>query len=161
MPYSASLIAAVFVAKSIKEEKYLTQMKLQKMVYFAHGYHLAKYAQPLIEEPIQAWKFGPVIPQIYYDYKLYGSDLIMNTNYLSIPYELEEKEFESLSASAKDAIEYTWAVTKNISAAKLSSWTHEPASPWAQVYNENDRETVIKDDIIKQYFAGILAPNAA
>ena len=160
MPYSASLIATAFVARSIKEEKYLTQMKLQKMVYFAHGYHLAKYGTPLIDEQVQAWKFGPVIPKIYADYKLYGSDLIIDTQYLSVPYKLMEKELSSLSATAKDAIEYTWETTKNLSTAKLSGWTHEPGSPWAQVYNEHDRETVINNDIIQQYFTHFLAPAA-
>ena len=157
MPYSASLIAAAFVDRSLKERNYLTQMKLQKMVYFAHGYHLAKFGTPLLEDAVQAWKFGPVIPQIYSDYKLYASDLIKDTRYISIPYKQLEKEFSSLSASAQDAINYTWEVTKYLSAAKLSNWTHETNSPWAKVYNPNDRETVISNDLIKQYFTTFLA----
>ncbi len=40
-------------------------MKLQKLVYFAQGAHLAKYNSPLSMKHLQAWMYGPVIPEIY------------------------------------------------------------------------------------------------
>ena len=85
MPYSASVIAYAFVQKGIEEGKFVTQMKLQKMVYFAHGYHLARYNEPLIREEFEAWKFGPVVPSIYQSYKLYGSDMIIDTGLIAKP----------------------------------------------------------------------------
>lgn len=156
MPYSASLIAAIFVKKAIEEGNYLTQMKLQKMVYFANGYHLAKYGEALVEERFQAWKFGPVIPKIYQDYKLYGSDLIFETRYSDFE-NFEKANLENLSEDARDTIEFTWKATKDVSAAKLSNWTHLPGSPWSQVYNESDREQVIQDELIKTYFKDFLS----
>lgn len=160
MPYSATLIAAVFVKKAIAEKKFITQMKLQKMVYFAHGYHLAKYGTPLVEENFQAWKFGPVIPEIYSNYKLYGSDYINDTRYASF-LKSEEVDTTRLSESARDAIEYTWKATKNLTAAELSNWTHLPDSPWSKYYHENDREAVIENNSIKEYFKGFLSGTPA
>ncbi|HEY4875924.1 MAG TPA: type II toxin-antitoxin system antitoxin SocA domain-containing protein [Puia sp.] len=160
MPYSASLIAAIFVKRGIEQRKYVTQMKLQKMVYFAHGYYLAKYGEPLIIEGFEAWKFGPVIPQIYQDYKFYGSDYITNIEYASLlGMELEDADINQLSENARDAVNFTWETLKNISAGKLSSWTHLEGSPWQQVYNENDREIKIDNNVIKDYFASFLAAN--
>ena len=52
MAYSASLIADALVKRGIKEGRPVTQMKLQKMVYFAHGYHLAKYGDAQIQEEV-------------------------------------------------------------------------------------------------------------
>jgi len=161
MPYSAVLIASAFVARSLKEGNYLTQMKLQKMVYFAHGYHLAKYGEPLVSEPVQAWKFGPVIPPIYNDYKMYGSSPITDTTYTTTTHASWEKIYASLSDSAKDAINYTWEATMPLSTSKLTSWTHLPEGPWAQVYNENDREAVIRNDKIQEYFVKFMRSVAA
>src|SRR6478672_9634684 len=126
MAYSASLIAYAFVKKGVETGKPVTQMKLQKMVYFAHGYHLAKYDEPLIEEDFEAWQFGPVAPSIYNEFKLYGSDPIRMTETDKLLAELR-----TLSPDAQHAIHYTWEATKDISALKLSGWTHKKNSPWA------------------------------
>jgi uncharacterized phage-associated protein len=66
MAYPASLIAQLFVNRAIKEGNPITQMKLQKMVYVAHGLYLASHNEPLIKENFQAWRFGPVVPDIYH-----------------------------------------------------------------------------------------------
>ncbi len=50
-------------------------MKLQKMVFFAHGYHLAKYGEPLIKDEFLAWKFGPVVLTIYDQYITFGNPI--------------------------------------------------------------------------------------
>jgi len=157
MPYSANTIAYAFVQKGISEGKYMTQMKLQKMVYFAHGYHLAKYGEALVKEVFQAWKYGPVIPSIYQSYKLYGSDPIFNTELIakSVNDFLNPTE---LSESAKDAIDYTWQLTRKLSANQLSNWTHIDGSPWAKVYNPIEWSIPIDNNSIKEYFKGLLTP---
>ena len=43
----------------------LTIVHLLKLVYFAHGWHLGRTGQPLINRPVEAWKYGPVIPEVY------------------------------------------------------------------------------------------------
>lgn len=156
MPYSASIIAYAFVQKGIDEGKYVTQMKLQKMVYFAHGYHLAKYGDPLIKEDFEAWKFGPVVPNIYQSYKLYGSDLIYNTDLILKSVNDFHKKIE-FDNRAIDAIEYTWELTKKLTANQLSRWSHLDGSPWAQVYNPNISSITIENNKIKEYFRKILA----
>lgn len=158
MPYPASVIAQAFVERGIQEGRFVTQMKLQKMVYFAHGYHLAKYGEPLITEKFEAWKFGPVVQDIYHTYKLYGSELITDLYFLEEP--IKEGWTKGLSASANDAIDYTWTVTKDLSANQLSRWSHLDGSPWAKVYNPKNSSTVISDDSIRTYFQNILAENS-
>lgn len=150
--YSASKIAHAFVKRGIDEANPLTQMKLQKMVYFAHGVHLAEYEEPLIEEHFQAWKFGPVVPEIYGTYKLYGNSLIQDT--LWVPNYIKNSD-EELCESAKDAFNYTWEVAKDLSAIQLSNWTHKEGSPWEQVYSA-DENRVIPDNMIQNYFKAFL-----
>lgn len=158
MAYPASVIAALFVKRAIREHNYLTQMKLQKMVYIAHGYHLAKYGEPLINDQVQAWKFGPVVPVIYQDYKLYGSNAIVDTGLVKFR-DFDQVEDSRISDSAKDAIDFTWQLTHKLSAAKLSDWTHIDGSPWQTVYKDGFVEIPIEDTIIKDYFTHFLYPN--
>ncbi len=154
MPYSAPLIAYAFVKKGLESGKPVTQMKLQKMVYFAHGYHLAKYGEPLIKEDFEAWQFGPVAPSIYNEFNLYGSDPITMEEPARV-----EQALRTLSPEASEAIDYTWEATKDISAYKLSGWTHKRDAPWATAYRPNVPDTVIPNRDIKTYFTKFLFPN--
>ncbi len=151
--YPASFIAFLFAQKGILEQQPVTQMKLQKMVYFAHGYHLAKYNSPLVEEEFEAWQYGPVVPAIYQEFKSYGSSPIMDVtrlfSYFANRYALDEK--------AKDAIEYTWGATKDVNAVRLSAWTHIDGSPWQKVYNPSEWQKKIYNDSIKEYFINFLS----
>jgi uncharacterized phage-associated protein len=154
MAYPASLIAFAFVKKGIDEGLFVTQMKLQKLVYFAQGAHLAKYNKPLINETFQAWMYGPVIPEIYQDFKLYGSRPITDTAEFAPspsyrpPFRLDEE--------ALDTINYTWGVLKDFSAMSLSKWTHRADGPWSKVYDPAEKSTPINNNDIKQYFEKLL-----
>lgn len=154
--YPASLIAYAFVKKGIEAGLYVTQMKLQKMVYFAHGYHLAKYGEPLINENFQAWQFGPVVPKLYHEYKYYGSKPIIDTDWLLMS-PLNEPNLNQLDTHAKDAINYTWEVTKDLPATKLSNWSHKLGSPWYNNYVEGVQDVEIPNEEIKNYFTTLLA----
>lgn len=153
MSYSASLIAYAFVKRGIDEKNFVTQMKLQKMVYFAHGFHLAKYGEPLVTELFEAWKFGPVIQSIYKEYQSYGNNPITELS------GKRDKELQNISESAKQAIDFTWAVTKDLSASSLSNWTHKQGSPWAKAYTPDVWSIVIGNDAIKNYFTELLTTN--
>lgn len=155
MSYSASLVAYAFVKKGIEENRPLTQMKLQKMVYFAQGIHLALHKEPLVKDIFQAWKYGPVIPEIYHTYKYYGSSPIMDTEWVLLSH-IEEKTLESINQKAKETINYTWDLLKDTNATKLSNWTHEMGSPWQKNYVEGMSDVDIPNEAIQIYFEGFL-----
>lgn len=69
-------VANYFLDKAREDGVDLSPMKLQKLIYFAHGWHLAIYGEPLIDESVEAWAWGPVISSIYHDFKKYGRDPI-------------------------------------------------------------------------------------
>ncbi|MDJ0681248.1 MAG: DUF4065 domain-containing protein [Xenococcaceae cyanobacterium MO_167.B52] len=51
----------------------ITHLKLQKLTYYAQGFHLAIYDSPLFLEEIKAWDKGPVVSELWHEYKVYGS----------------------------------------------------------------------------------------
>src|SRR4051812_39910789 len=76
MPYPAAAIANEFLRLAKEDKAQISPLKLQKLVYFAHGWYLALAGKPLIEERVQAWQFGPVIPTLYREFKRYGNSPI-------------------------------------------------------------------------------------
>ncbi|MGI0492332.1 Panacea domain-containing protein [Alkalinema pantanalense CENA528] len=51
---------------------FISNLKLQKLVYYAQAWHLALYDRPLFDEDFQAWVHGPVIPELFEKYKHFG-----------------------------------------------------------------------------------------
>lgn len=54
----------------------ISNLKLQKLAYYSQGFFGAIYDKPLFNERVEAWTHGPVIPDLYHEYKCHGSNLI-------------------------------------------------------------------------------------
>ena len=76
MTTSALSVANELIRLSQESKKPLTPMQLIKMIYIAHGWMLGIYKRPLIHNRIEAWKYNPVIPDLYQSLKRYGSGYI-------------------------------------------------------------------------------------
>ncbi len=72
----ALYIAKYLIWKTNKNNKGITNKKLQKEVYYSQAWNLALYDEPLFKEEVEAWIHGPTIPIVYKRYKKYGYDLI-------------------------------------------------------------------------------------
>ena len=82
MPVPPVAVANWLLKKSWDENKPITQMKIQKLLYFAHGWHLALLDKPMMDEVVQAWKFGPVFESVYHTFKYFGAAPIDSNSYL-------------------------------------------------------------------------------
>ena len=98
----------------------MSNMKLQKMLYYEQGFHLVVFGTPLYEEDIEAWMYGPVVPAVYEVYKDYGYNGID-------PGEAEEI---SLSDREQALFDEVYKVYGAYSAIGLMNMTHRE-SPWA------------------------------
>lgn len=119
----------------------VTQLQLHKLLYFAQGWHLARFGKPLFQEEIEAWKLGPVVPCIYHKYKVYGRNGIMREGAPNAADNLTAEEYELLLDVAQEYMRY--------STAGLVALTHEPGTPWdvSGIYD------VIPKNDIARYFA--------
>lgn len=106
------------------EEDPISNLKLQKLVYYAQGYHLALHDQPLFPEPIQAWNHGPVVPDLYREYKKYGSG--------PIPHE-EGLDLRAIDEPTQQFLKNVYETVGQFTAWRLRQMTHaEP--PWRESY---------------------------
>lgn len=61
-------IAEYFIALSNETGNLITNLKLQKLVYYVQSWHLALYGKPMFDGNFQAWVHGPVLPELYFTY---------------------------------------------------------------------------------------------
>ena len=69
--YNAVDIARYVIERCSRQNKTISNLKLQKILYFIQAEFLIAKHQPCFAEKIQAWDFGPVVPEVYYTYSMY------------------------------------------------------------------------------------------
>ena len=125
-------------------------MKLQKLVFFAHGWHLAFYDEPLIREYVEAWTWGPVVRELYFEFSRFGKSPITNkgttfkvSDFLVVDFEIPE--IEENDEKAKDTINAVWEVYGKYDGLTLSNLTHVEGTPWKKVWDsleEHEKEGI-------------------
>lgn len=115
-------VARYFIMKAYEDgiEAEMTNMKVQKLLYYAQSLHLALYNEPLFEEEIQAWRYGPVCPPAYRFY----SDF--EAKQLPIP---RKESLLELASEKKELLEEIWGYFGGYHAYGLSNMTHGEF-PW-------------------------------
>lgn len=128
---------------SFHEEKDVSNMKLNKLVYYAQAWSLARNGKALFDEDVQAWQRGPVIPEVYHEFKRFGSRPISENREMDYS-EISEEDFELLMDVARSYLHY--------SPSQLVELTHRPGSPWSEVYRAGVSNIVIPKESMKNYY---------
>ncbi len=68
---TASEVARYFILEFARRKNPISHLKLQKLLYYAQGWHLGLYDKPLFNDRIEAWVHGPVLPGIFQEYRGY------------------------------------------------------------------------------------------
>jgi uncharacterized phage-associated protein len=138
-------IADWFLARAKSENKPLKHMKLQKLVYFAYGWYLAYFDEPLFGEPICAWQHGPVVEELYQRYK----------SFKKYPIEIDGIASPHVDAGVLSILVDVWESYSSCTGSHLRNITHCPDSPWSKVYNRMDRNIRIPTSDIQEYFKAL------
>ena len=154
--YPAFSIAKYFIRKGIDDSRPVTNMKLQKLIYFSHGWHLAYTGEPLIDEFVEAWQYGPVVPSIYHSFKSLGNLPIDKPEFIEHVERTLNGELTRVELSAEDVafLDDIWQSHKDFTGRELSSITHLEGTPWSRVFETHKefKGTDIPNDLIKNYF---------
>jgi len=117
----------------------MTNMRLQKLLYYEQGYHLAMFDTPLFDEEIEAWMYGPVVPSVYDHYKNNGSQIL--------PVEADNLE---LTDDENELFGNVYNAYREFSTLGLMNKTHKE-SPWKSA-KSTGRNSVISQNSMKAYF---------
>ena len=162
--YSAIQVANYLISRSLGEGITLTPSKLQKLVYFAHGWCLAEYKKPLIDEYVQAWRSGPVISSLYYQFdEEYENQSIKDLGQVIIF--IGGSFYDDtpiINLSDKKTIKllgFVWRVYRGIDETRLNAITSAKGGPWDKVVTEAEEKLgflpqskEIENEIIKKHF---------
>lgn len=132
-------------------------MTLLKVLYFAHAWHLGKYKLPLIAQPFEAWKYGPVSRVVYDQFKGLGNKPInkkaVSFDIESVSYCDTKYEFDLETMSFLDNI---FDYYSRYHPFQLSDLTHEKGAPWDIVWSRAEQEAVpgmiIPNELIASWF---------
>ena len=159
MGYPAKAVANYFLEKH--GDQTLSPLKIQKLVYVAHGWHLAFHDEPLVDnEYVEAWQYGPVFASLYHEFKRFGRKPVLE---LATETRLDEDNNLVVTTpkiregdEVRELLDRIWEVYGGHSAAKLSGICHQEGTPWhtARERNKNLINAHIDNEEIKRHYVG-------
>jgi len=146
--YDSRVVSNHLVEAASQDDNLLTPMQVLKLVYIAHGYNLGFHKTPLIKNRIEAWKYGPVIPDLYQAIKHRRDQPVelLPVNGL-VPMDEDDKAFVSA----------VYKAYRDYDGIELSALTHQDGTPWDLVYDKRFANEVISNDIIENHYKGLIA----
>lgn len=130
----AKSVANYVIAYGMKIGHPVSNLQLQKILYYIQVYFLKKKGIPFFKDEIEAWQFGPVIPTVYYQYAAFGPAPITMFKTPKIDLEQEEKiELEQIVR--EKTVLSLWDILADI---------HKKGKAWDMYYKVNERNVIPK-----------------
>lgn len=156
MSYDVRAVANFVLDLAERDENKLTNMHINKIVYFLHAEFLIMFSRPLVSAKIEAWTHGPVFRELYREFKVFEDrPITVRAKYLDPVsgekkiaqhnFTIEEKVF--LEDLAKEYIIMT--------ASALRAQSHITGGPWDQIWNHETNANAsmkISDELIKSWY---------
>lgn len=144
---TANYIAACLINLSYEKQSPVSNLKLQKLLYYAQAWHLAIFKRPLFNDEIEAWVHGPVVPDVFRTYR--------DNKWAPIP----NVENAAISADLRNHLEEVWGVYGSLEAYDLERITHSE-DPWLMarggIAPDVSSHAVIKKDWMREYYSARL-----
>ncbi|HXA50670.1 MAG TPA: type II toxin-antitoxin system antitoxin SocA domain-containing protein [Candidatus Acidoferrum sp.] len=146
--HKASTISDYLIAFSHEHGDPLSNLKLQKLLYYAQAWHLAIFDQPLFGEPIEAWVHGPVVVAEYHRFKGWAWQPIQ-----------DDPKLPKLDEAVEQHLNEVMEVYGGMTAYQLEQLTHSEA-PWVTARNgipeDEPSNAVISNELMKEFYRALL-----
>jgi uncharacterized phage-associated protein len=143
MAYDARQIANWFVERANRDGRRLSIMSLLKLTYIAHGWHLETRQSALFNNRIEAWRYGPVIPDVYNAFRSQGVNVIA-------PISVAQPAM--LGVDDQSFLEEIWKIYGSLDPFHLSELTHVAGGPWDLATKTGGYYAKIPDELILQHY---------
>jgi uncharacterized phage-associated protein len=142
MAYPILHIANKIIANTdVEQGELISNLKLQKLLYYMQGFHIAVFDAKLFENDIEAWQYGPVVRDMYFHFKEFGKSSITLTDDATIAEMTDDEE---------ELFNEVLAEYSQFSAIKLMNMTHDEL-PWEKTFNETP-QGVITYQLMSDFF---------
>ena len=157
-------IANYFIDLANNSGRIIRPLKLMKLVYIAHGYMLALLNRPTNGtklEKVEAWRYGPVFPSVYYSFKGYGRRPITKKTEDIDFSSCESGEFSLVTPmlenkEEKNICNFVWNTYGRYTDSSLVDILHAEGTPWEKTYTEHGQNAIIPDNLTKQHYQEVI-----
>lgn len=158
MTYDVRAIANFVLEQGEETGRPVTNITINKIVFFLHAWYLARTGNPLVSAKIEAWDYGPVFRELYWEFKSFENKAIskratrrnpVTTEREICPVELNQEDLDFLGPLVGKYLK--------MPASKLIELSHVPGGPWDKVYNHKDESNPgmhISNALIRGWFLG-------
>ena len=135
-------VADFIVQRCIERKQSISNLKLQKMLYFAWIEYYNKTQERLFNDPFWAWKLGPVVYDVYLSYRVFGA--------MPISYVPKNDASSELSTDVKRFLSGFTDSQVSVSGTQLVRKSHRPGGAWAETYREGMGHSIIPFNSIER-----------
>ncbi|MDO5101475.1 MAG: DUF4065 domain-containing protein [Lautropia sp.] len=151
--YDVLTVADAILKIAKAQGKSLTPMQVVKLTYIAHGWSLGLRNKDLFKNQIQAWQYGPVIPDLYHTTKSYGRNPIPLTA-------IGDPDEVGVTPEDRAFLESVFRKYGHLDGIDLSYLTHKAGTPWSQVYRPGVFGIEIPDELIESHYKDLASGKA-
>lgn len=149
--FKAADIADFYIQLANGIDDTIDNLKLNKLLYYAQGWSLARGGDPIFSDEVEAWDYGPVIPDVYRTYKVCGKNPILEPK--------DHFDESLLSSEQLCLLTDVYANFGQFTGVYLKELTHRRGTPWSKVY-ENGKNNLITKEALKGYFSNNEQPKS-
>lgn len=163
-PYPVGAIANFMLDRGEKDARPITHLKLQKLVYMAYGWGAVLLDAQLFTEQIEAWRYGPVVPNLWHEFKAYKADPIGDGRSFDYDWNRDRVTYHQIprrAVASRRLLREVWDKYSPFTAASLVARTHREGAPWDETVRESGYGAVIPPPLIQQHFKQLLKESQA
>lgn len=154
-------VANYFIKKALDDGTPVTSMKLLKLTYIAHGWYLGlTQGEPLLNEGVEAWKYGPVIPSLYHTLKSNGYANVTRLQSTWGP-DMQPITPQIQQPTLPQFLDKIWEIYSKYDGLQLSALTHQENTPWSITWHKKGGKdmmgSVIPNHLIGVHYQEMLA----
>jgi uncharacterized phage-associated protein len=156
-PYDPRAIANLLLDEADRRGWGITNLALQKLLYFAHGIYLTKTRRPLVSGYFEAWQYGPVHPSVYRAFKHSGNAQIVARAMATDPLTGLARDLpKPVEVDVLDLVSDVMRSYGHLNPGRLVDLSHAKDSPWTTVVDKARTDVAfgmrIPDDLILERF---------
>lgn len=140
----------------------ISNLALQKILFFCHGWTMAKLGEPLIKQEFEAWQYGPVLAHVYREFKGFDrAPITGRARRLDPSIGIYVEARADVSVEVFELVRKVVAFYGALRPGTLVELSHAQDGPWAAVWNhegEINPGMRIESEEVKAYFHRVTAP---